>query len=746
MILPLHAATLKVTTLADVGDGSLRTAIEQANAAGDADIDFGSLEGTLFVASTLPQVTANVRFRGPESGSLTLSGGSLHRLLAFAANSTSSVRNLRLVDGQRGTGMFGALYFDHGCAISNAGSLTIERCRFDRNVNIGGWGGAIYNAGRLSVSDTVFEGNRAIGEYGGPGAGFGWPLVYPGNGAGGGAGMGGAIFQDRGVLHVNRCLFVGNEANGGAGGDDYGPGASVKGGGPEGGQGGAATADGGYGSGGGGGWVWYHGDPNSPDFEYVITPDGRGGFGGGGSPAGFGGGDRNGGGGGGGAGMGAAIYLRQGTAECVDSRFEANIAHGGKGGTAGADSGGGGGATGAAIMSDQADVTVLRCRLVSNQALGAAGGSGGLAYGGALYSHSGPLQLTDSLILSNLCTGGEVNTANPSRSGGASLGGGLGSFAARIAITNCAFIANEAIGGFSTAAPLSAPLATSFGGGLGIEGGDCVAVNVTFSGNRTSTRLGDNIPPLGDGPLPGPCGTGGAVGIAGRDGVPLVTLRFCTVVGNTAHGLRNPAASPETLGMRGEGGGIGGDTNAHVRLSGTIVTGNFAAMGSDVSAQMTSLSRNLIRYPAAGVIVSPEDLVGIELRLSPLQDNGGPWPTHLLTAGSPAIDAATDPAPPPTDQRGAPRPDGKAADLGAVEGFTRYLPTLPELRLAGIHRTDGTLQEVEFTVIGPPSQTFAIEGSGNLLTWTEVGRSTHGEKVRLPRLADLQFYRLKAIP
>lgn len=469
VIQPLDAATLKVTTLADVGDGSLRTAIEQANAAGDADIDFGNLEGTLFVASALPRVTANVRFQGPESGSLTLSGGSLHRLLAFAANSTSSVRNLRLVDGQRGTSMFGALYFDHGCAISNAGSLTIERCRFNRNANTGGWGGA-------------------------------------------------------------------------------------------------------------------------------------------------------------------------------------------------------------------------------------------------------------------------------------SLGGGLGSFAARIAITNCAFIANEATGGLSPTTPLPAPLATSFGGGLGIEGGDCVAVNVTFSGNRTSTRLGDSIPPLGDGPLPGPCGTGGAVGIAGRDGVPLVTLRFCTVVGNTAHGLRNPAAAPETLGMRGQGGGIGGDTNAHVRLSATIVSGNFAAMGSDVSAQITSLSRNLIRYPAAGVIVSPDDLVGIELRLSPLQDNGGPWPTHLLTAGSPAIDAATDPAPPPTDQRGAPRPDGKAADLGAVEGFTRYLPTLPELRFAGIRLTDGTLQEVEFTVNGPSSQTFAIEGSGNLLTWTEVGRSTHGEKVRLPRLADLQFYRLKTIP
>jgi hypothetical protein len=52
-----------------------------------------------------------------------------------------------------------------------------------------------------------------------------------------------------------------------------------------------------------------------------------------------------------------------------------------------------------------------------------------------------------------------------------------------------------------------------------------------------------------------------------------------------------------------------------------------------------------------------------------LADNGGPTQTHALIAGSPAIDAGSNPANLATDQRGDGyvRVYGAAADIGAFE-------------------------------------------------------------------------------
>ena len=48
-------------------------------------------------------------------------------------------------------------------------------------------------------------------------------------------------------------------------------------------------------------------------------------------------------------------------------------------------------------------------------------------------------------------------------------------------------------------------------------------------------------------------------------------------------------------------------------------------------------------------------------------DNGGATATHALLEGSPAIDAADPDVCPTADQRGVPRPQGPACDVGAVE-------------------------------------------------------------------------------
>lgn len=53
--------------------------------------------------------------------------------------------------------------------------------------------------------------------------------------------------------------------------------------------------------------------------------------------------------------------------------------------------------------------------------------------------------------------------------------------------------------------------------------------------------------------------------------------------------------------------------------------------------------------------------------IGPLAKNGGPTQTHLLLANSPAINTGSGSGAPALDQRGIPRPQGAANDIGAVE-------------------------------------------------------------------------------
>jgi len=57
--------------------------------------------------------------------------------------------------------------------------------------------------------------------------------------------------------------------------------------------------------------------------------------------------------------------------------------------------------------------------------------------------------------------------------------------------------------------------------------------------------------------------------------------------------------------------------------------------------------------------------ITLDPQLGPLQDNGGPTETLALSIGSAAIDNGSTTA--TTDQRGYPRPEGAAPDIGAYE-------------------------------------------------------------------------------
>ena len=85
LAVPAHAATIEVTNTDDSGAGSLRAAIEAANASTDPldVIDATGVSGTIELQSALPQITGAVEIEGPGSDRLTLrrEEGDNYRLL-----------------------------------------------------------------------------------------------------------------------------------------------------------------------------------------------------------------------------------------------------------------------------------------------------------------------------------------------------------------------------------------------------------------------------------------------------------------------------------------------------------------------------------------------------------------------------------------------------------------------------------------------------------------------------------------
>jgi hypothetical protein len=87
------------------------------------------------------------------------------------------------------------------------------------------------------------------------------------------------------------------------------------------------------------------------------------------------------------------------------------------------------------------------------------------------------------------------------------------------------------------------------------------------------------------------------------------------------------------------------------------VLARFSLIGDGSGSGLTNTDGNQVGSASAP----------IDPKLGPLADNGGPTRTHALLLGSPAIDAASTPDCPTTDQRGVLRPQGAACDIGSYE-------------------------------------------------------------------------------
>lgn len=178
-----------------------------------------------------------------------------------------------------------------------------------------------------------------------------------------------------------------------------------------------------------------------------------------------------------------------------------------------------------------------------------------------------------------------------------------------------------------------------------------------------NTTVGDNHAESPDPNL----GIGG--GVAAFFGV----VESSTIVGNTA-------ASDSG------GGGVALVMSPTV-IAGSLLAGNESGADAEPDncaffslSALSSGGHNLSDTEDADCnLDKPTDLPSTGPLLGPLVDNGGPSRTHALLPGSPAIDAGGDTTCPPTDQRGAARPDdgdgdGTAAcDIGAYEAVSANL-------------------------------------------------------------------------
>lgn len=275
------------------------------------------------------------------------------------------------------------------------------------------------------------------------------------------------------------------------------------------------------------------------------------------------------------------------------------------------ESGGDADGSGGGLRND--GTTYLLYSIVRNNSTAPSGWGGGIFNDGLL------MQITQSIIEGNTASsgGGILNrgryftmtysTIQGNYAGGLGYGGGLhNDFGASAAIVSESAIINNDTNGVS-----------STGDGVS-NAGQLRLQNVTISGNE------------GD----------GVESVSGT-----VEVFFSTVVNNGRYGIVGPPA------------------NSHIGNS--ILEGNWQNCSG--GGTLPASNGYNISSDATCAFSSPGDLNSLASQIGPLASNGGPTMTHVLNAGSPALDSVNSAECPGIDQRSVARPQGTGCDRGAYE-------------------------------------------------------------------------------
>ncbi len=111
------------------------------------------------------------------------------------------------------------------------------------------------------------------------------------------------------------------------------------------------------------------------------------------------------------------------------------------------------------------------------------------------------------------------------------------------------------------------------------------------------------------------------------------------------------------------------EENGNVAIKNSIISKQISGAGCEAEYEITrnTLSRggNLLEDCLTENVGA--DLIDIDPKLGPLQNNGGATKTHALLPNSPAINAGIKLINIDTDQRGIARPQGAGVDIGAFE-------------------------------------------------------------------------------